>query len=609
MKNTIKYLMAALALSVAALVSDLDVFAQDGSVKYDKTVTKKPDENGVYTISLEAYVTGSITVTETTKPADIVLVLDYSQSMENNMAGTSTSVSAELKRINILRDAVAKFVNTVKESNAAMLEDDGGDTYGGHRLSFVIFHQNVSSTSFLNVENLTATPASGSGNSYSQATVYNGGTNIIGASTQIYTRSGDAMERVVSILDGVDYTAAPNRTRVVVFFTDGAPGDSNNENNWQNNSGQRNEANQCITAANSIKSSTEYGATIYSVGLFNKAEGAADATTTYLRYVSSDTANAPNISTSAPSGGWLPVSGDKSILVSSANALSNVFSSIATSAGGDYSASSASSVLVDVVSSSFTIPTNADLGSVKVYKVECTQASQSAIISWSSTKEDISNDVDLDVEGNSVSVTDFDYGAEWCGWDGENNKAHGHKLVLEIPITIAEGAVGGPAVETNTSDSKLIIKDKDGNVLSENPFPRPTLEIPISIWIKKKGLDPNDSAVFNVGYAPYQAGVDPSTLTYKQFTKIMITKDTPRDADGFPVEKLVGLDPHYFYRIKEDAWAWSYEYQDGGVQYTVGEGGMNPFVFENLPKETPKEAEATVRNEFEKRTTEIETTL
>ena len=51
------------------------------------------------------------------------------------------------------------------------------------------------------------------------------------------------------------------------------------------------------------------------------------------------------------------------------------------------------------------------------------------------------------------------------------------------------------------------------------------------------------------------------------------------------------------------------EYQDGGVQYTVGEGGMNPFVFENLPKETPKEAEATVRNEFEKRTTEIETTL
>lgn len=146
MKNTIKYLMAALALSVAALVSDLDVFAQDGSVKYDKTVTKKPDENGVYTISLEAYVTGSITVTETTKPADIVLVLDYSQSMENNMAGTSTSVSAELKRINILRDAVAKFVNTVKESNAAMLEDDGGDTYGGHRLSFVIFHQNVSWT-------------------------------------------------------------------------------------------------------------------------------------------------------------------------------------------------------------------------------------------------------------------------------------------------------------------------------------------------------------------------------------------------------------------------------------------------------------------------------
>ena len=604
--------MAALALSVAALVSDLDVFAQDGSVKYDKTVTKKPDENGVYTISLEAYVTGSVTVTETTKPADIVLVLDYSQSMENNMAGSATNVNnvaAQDKRINILRDAVAKFVNTVKESNTAMLADGGGDTYGGHRLSFVIFHQSVTATSFLNVQNLTATPASGSGNNYTRATVYNGTNNIIGANTQIYTRSGDAMERAESVLNDVDYTVAPNRTRVVVFFTDGAPGDSNNETNWQNNSGQRNEANQCITAANSIKSSSKYGATIYSVGLFNKAAGTADATTTYLRYVSSDTANAPSIGTSAPTGGWLPVSGNKSIVVSSAGALANVFSSIATSAGGDYSASSASSVLIDVVASSFTIPTDADLGQIKVYKVACTQESASAIISWSTTRTDITNSIGLDTSvENEVSVTGFDYGAEWCGWDGENSQPHGHKLVLEIPIMIAEGAIGGPAVETNTSDSKLIIKDKDGKVISENQFPRPTLEIPISIWIKKKGLDPNDSAVFNIGYAPYEAGADPSKLTYKHFTKIMITKDTPRDEDGFPVEKLVGLDPHYFYRIKEDAWAWSYDYQDGGIQYTVGEGGMNPFVFENIPKETPKEAEATVRNTFEKRTTEIVTT-
>ena len=84
----------------------------------------------------------------------------------------------------------------------------------------------------------------------------------------------------------------------------------------------------------------------------------------------------------------------------------------------------------------------------------------------------------------------------------------------------------------------------------------------------------------------------------------MISKDSPKDPkDGLPMEKLVGLDPDFFYRIDEDAWAWSYDYQDNGTQYTVGEDLVNPFKFVNKPKETVREAEATVRNEFAKKST------
>ena len=62
--------------------------------------------------------------------------------------------------------------------------------------------------------------------------------------------------------------------------------------------------------------------------------------------------------------------------------------------------------------------------------------------------------------------------------------------------------------------------------------------------------------------------------------------------------KLVGLDPDYFYRIREDAWAWTYTYRDQGIQYIYGEDQQNPFVFTNEPKPAVKEAEATVQNSF-----------
>lgn len=54
----------------------------DGLVM-DKTATANDD--GTYNITLEAYTTGSVSTTESTKPTDIVLVLDQSGSMDENM--------------------------------------------------------------------------------------------------------------------------------------------------------------------------------------------------------------------------------------------------------------------------------------------------------------------------------------------------------------------------------------------------------------------------------------------------------------------------------------------------------------------------------------------
>ncbi len=51
-----------------------------------KTVTPVPNQDGTYTVCLESYATGSVTTTQTPVPMDIVLVLDVSGSMDEEIA-------------------------------------------------------------------------------------------------------------------------------------------------------------------------------------------------------------------------------------------------------------------------------------------------------------------------------------------------------------------------------------------------------------------------------------------------------------------------------------------------------------------------------------------
>lgn len=81
MKNIFKYVLTSLALLPVSFAA----FAQheEGGVTTSKNVTG-PDSNGLYTVTLEAFATGGTTVIDNTKPADIVLVLDVSGSMDEN---------------------------------------------------------------------------------------------------------------------------------------------------------------------------------------------------------------------------------------------------------------------------------------------------------------------------------------------------------------------------------------------------------------------------------------------------------------------------------------------------------------------------------------------
>lgn len=88
---TAKRLMAARAVSDDTQQQTDDQEEQDGLVL--KKTASEPDENGIYTLSLEAYATGEKIISTEQKdvPTDIVLVLDQSGSMKEHFGYKYTS--------------------------------------------------------------------------------------------------------------------------------------------------------------------------------------------------------------------------------------------------------------------------------------------------------------------------------------------------------------------------------------------------------------------------------------------------------------------------------------------------------------------------------------
>ena len=84
MKNIFKFITLGIALLAGTVAANAQTWNTEGGVSTAKTVSA-PDENGLYTITLETYATGESSITETGIPVDIVLVLDVSGSMNQNM--------------------------------------------------------------------------------------------------------------------------------------------------------------------------------------------------------------------------------------------------------------------------------------------------------------------------------------------------------------------------------------------------------------------------------------------------------------------------------------------------------------------------------------------
>lgn len=218
-----------------------------GRIWTDKTVEPAQDEKSDFVTTLSTISSTSDTTSLVTKPLDIVMVLDASGSMGDDMGGSDST-----KRIDALKAAASSFIDTIAEQNAKIKDDSKQ-----HQVSIVKF----AGTKSYDIGNGTY-----SRNKYNYSQVMKGLTPCVGSdATELKNTVGHIEPAGATQADyglelARDMSGRTDAQKVVVFFTDGSPTSSNGF--------ESDVANDAVNAAKNMK---DKGATIYTIGIFSGA--------------------------------------------------------------------------------------------------------------------------------------------------------------------------------------------------------------------------------------------------------------------------------------------------------------------------------------------------
>lgn len=263
------------------------------------------------------------------------------------------------------------------------------------------------------------------------------------------------------------------RNRVVIVFTDGAPG---LYGNWE--AASVNTANSAIAAANTSKKT--HGATVFTIGIFAGAKNdlpipayikydnyyyLSDAQKTqnsnrFMHLVSTNYPAATNITTpntqNSKTGYYLTASDSAS--------LNNVFQQISNQIQNVTTTDlDANAVVTDTVGESFSFAGTAQSYAVKVAAFEKLENGQYTFSSIETTD----SNVKATITGKTISVTGFNFEDEWCGYDTNGNMQtpNGHKLIIELTVAADAAGCDTPSIPTNNGNAKIL--DKDGKTAVE----------------------------------------------------------------------------------------------------------------------------------------------
>lgn len=518
--------MLSLLLAVIMILSVIPITASaaenDGTTGGIKTHKEYNEETGYLT--LEAYVTGESQTQIVAQPVDIALVLDVSGSMEELKQYSWTDIGwywaykesdsfIKVTNRNDLNDLDTvygaaegtyllhsvtlwthgkgytpmrysggewQYLNKDKEwANVANSSYGSGDIYitklNALKIAVKRFIDTANAASDpahpnrISIIKFAGTKNSAIGNdtykdgrhTYNYSQIVQGLTNVNGNASTLKTtvdslqaggatRADFGMQLAQTVLANTD----SSRKKVAIMFTDGEP--------TSGNSFETAVANGAITAAKALKDS---GTTIFTVGCFSTTPKTDP--TTYMNYVSSNYPNA----TSLTSGGASVSTKYYSTAATSAD-LTGIFKKISQEVGGASVTLTATTVLKDTISDYFNLDESVD-GSrkIEVHTETCTAIDADGNpTAWSNDNNP--NQYKADVVGKTITVTGFNYSANWVG--SHNGQPGGKKIVLEIPIKPIDEKCWGLGLPTNDAENSGIYVDNKPVA----PFSVPTVNFP-----------------------------------------------------------------------------------------------------------------------------------
>lgn len=495
--------------------------APSNGLELSKTV--KANADGTYTITMESYTTGTVTSSTKTVPVDIVLVLDQSGSMSYDFSGNDTE-NDTARRQYAMKQAVNNFIASVNEKYS-----DEAD----HRMAIVTFDSSAETLqgwTFVNTEGKTTLQGKISGlPSY----IGSASTNVHAGMQQAETLMGS----------GYSYTGKnTQRQKVVIVFTDGVPTTSSDFDT--------------TVATNAIASSKRLkdgGATVYTVGIFNGANpdelhgekwaytafddiactgeigtywggslgsvifGSEEiavmdiaAGNRFLNYLSSNSPDAASIGLERGNYnpgdhylkiGWIPVpvtgpgykitanytksANSYYLTANDSVSLNKIFQEIVENIQTASIDLGSETVVKDTVTKYFDLPK--DKSDIKVYTAD-------AKADGSSFEARVpADDLHPSKDGNVVTVTGFDFNANFVSKDPKEDGTYGKKLIIEFDVTPKDGFIGGNDVPTNDWE-KTGVYDKNGTLV-EN-FNNETNTPKVNVPIKEPDFTTNDKTIY-----------------------------------------------------------------------------------------------------------------
>lgn len=495
------------------------------------------DKDGNYVITIEAYTTGSVTPGKKI-PADIVLVLDVSGSMDSSFTSSDYKPYPSdtsnfdyyhyykddlyyktgddvYEKVSIEHSFLGPYKYYIGSSATLLVESSGSNNSPG-----ITLYKKVMTTRLIALKTAV--------NSFIDKVADSASVDKVGHRISIVKFAGNNRDTIGNdmyreglyyynysqiVCDLIDASSQRNtlkdyvnsfqaggatqidlglnhantvferagnsgdeRARVVIVFTDGSP--------TSDRDFEPSVANDAISNANTIKN--RFNATVYTIGIFDGADASSklpEADTSperenrFMHLVSSNYPKATSMTSPGESSDELANGKSYYLSAGGESALNEIFNRIGDEVSAPDIVLGSETVIKDIVSECFEVPSS---DSIHVYTADFQGDG-----SWKDRSTfDATISFGESSEDTTVFVSGFDFDKNFVSdaprkenEDDENSSFYGRKLIIEFTVKVKAGFLGGNNVFTNGENSGVYPNSTTDKYIKL--FNRPQVNVPI----------------------------------------------------------------------------------------------------------------------------------